>query len=200
MIGSLDMRHAVAVVTLAVFLAVPVARADGEAEQAARAVAETLVRDAHGAMTDPDLAEPARFAALEQAISRAFAFDVWERFLVGDHDLTDDQRQTFRDLLPGFLANLYAESFGSGLEAEPQITGARTVRRDVLVEARIPRADAPPLPVNYRIRDFAERGPLVIDVMVGGVSFLVLKRDEFRAMVERDGIDALLAFMRERAG
>lgn len=194
------MIRALAAATVAALLTATPARADGEAEQAARAVAEALVHDTHGAMTAPDLAGPARFAALRRAISRAFAFDIWERFLVGDHDLTDDQRETFRALLPGFLANLYAESFGSDLGAEPEITGARTVRRDVLVEARIPRDDAAPLPVDYRIRNFAERGPLVIDVMVGGVSFLVLKREEFRALIERDGVDALLAYMRERAG
>jgi ABC-type transporter MlaC component len=68
-----------------------------------------------------------------------------------------------------------------------------------MVAAAIPRADGKSLPVEYRVRDFGERGPLVIDIMVGGISFLVLKRDEFKAMIEARGIGGLLAFMHENA-
>lgn len=167
-----------------------------DAERAARAVVATLVAEAHAAMSAEEREAPARRAALEQAIGEAFAFDIWERFLLGDHDLTAEQRARFRALLPGFLARLYASQFGKGLEAEPRLVEARSMRGDVLVEARIPRADADPLPVAYRVRAFEERGPLVIDVMVGGVSFLLLKRDEFSALIEREGIEGLLGHMR----
>ena len=86
-----------------------------------------------------------------------------------------------------------------GLGERPQINGTRKVRRDVMVSAAIPRANGDPLPVEYRVRDFAERGPLVIDVMVGGISFLVLKRDEFGGLLDKGGAERLLAFMREKS-
>lgn len=175
------------------------ARAEKTGEQAARALVETLVADAHAAMTAEAADESARFGALRQAISAAFAFDVWERFLLGRHELAPQKRARFRDLLPGYLAHLYAQQFGQGLAAEPEVVGARPVRNDVLVEARIPRAEAEPLPVAYRVRTFEERGPRVIDLMVGGISFLMLKRDEFGALIETEGADALLEFMAERA-
>jgi ABC-type transporter MlaC component len=172
----------------------------GEAEaQAAFAVTRTLVQESHAAMAADDIDEVARNARLKQVIAGAFAFDIWERFLVGDRDLTPAQLDEFRDLLPGFLAQLYATQFGKGLEAEPTISGTRAVRDDVMVSAAIPRANGKPLPVEYRVRAFGERGSLVIDVMVGGISFLVLKRDEFKALIDSRGIDGLLAFMRENA-
>ena len=183
---------------LAVLLA-SAAEADAAQERAARALAETLVEDTHSAMTARDLDQAARNDRLTKAIADAFAFDVWERFLVGDRELTEAERKEFRNLLPGFLAQLYAEQFGKGLQQQPEIRGARAVRRDVLVEAAIPRASGKPLPVEYRIRDFEDRGPQVIDVMVGGVSFLLLKRDEFGGLIEREGVDGLLAFMRENS-
>ena len=68
-----------------------------------------------------------------------------------------------------------------------------------MVAAAIPRANGKSLPVEYRVREFAGRGALVIDVMVGGISFLVLKRDEFKALIKARGIDGLLAYMRENA-
>jgi ABC-type transporter MlaC component len=168
-------------------------------EQAALVVVQTLVGDAHTAMTSSELDQTARDARLKQVVAVAFAFDIWERFLVGDRNLTPAQLEDFRGLLPGFLAQLYATQFGKGLEGAPTISGTRAVRNDVMVAAAIPRASGKPLPVEYRVRNFGERGSLVIDVMVGGISFLVLKRDEFKGLIDGRGVDGLLEFMREGA-
>jgi len=175
------------------------ARADQAQESAALAVATTLVEGAHGAMTANGVDETARHAQLKGVIEAAFAFDIWERFLVGDRGLTPEQSGEVRDLLPGFLAKLYADKFGNGLERKPEIGEVRMVRKDVMVSAAIPRANGKNLPVEYRVREFPDRGSLVIDVMVGGVSFLVLKRDEFKSLIDRKGAEGLLAFMRENA-
>ena len=175
-------------------------RAAETPEDAARDVAQTLVQEAHDAITAEELDAEARMARVEAAVSDAFAFDVWQRFLVGDRELTEAERETFRDLLPGFLAGLYAANFGKNITGEPTVAEARPVRRDILVEASFPRADEPALPVTFRMRDFEDRGHRVIDIMVGGVSFLLLKRDEFGALIEEEGVDALFAHMRERAG
>ena len=191
-------RH-IAATLLAILMAATPARAGEDQEQAALAVAGALVHGAHEAMTAPDLDEAARFARLTEVVAGAFAFDIWERFLVGDRGLTPAQLEEFRNLLPGFLARLYADRFGKGLDASPEISGTRAVRRDVMVAAVIPRAGNKSLPVEYRIRAFGERGPLVIDVMVGGISFLVLKREEFKALIDSRGVEGLLAFMRENA-
>lgn len=191
-------RSLAAALLIAIAQALP-AHADGVPEQAAIALTRTLAGDAHAAMTAEGLDATARFERVKQAVSAAFAFDVWERFLVGDRNLADAQRDEFRALLPGFLSRLYADQLGKGMEAAPVIEGARTVRSDVMVSARIPRTASQPLPVEYRVRDFEGRGPLVIDIMVGGVSFLVLKREEFRGILDSKGPEGLLAFIREHA-
>jgi ABC-type transporter MlaC component len=68
-------------------------------------------------------------------------------------------------------------------------------RSDVLVRAAIPRPGRDPLPVDWRVRIFPDRGARVIDVMVGGVSFLVLKREEFAGILQARGPEGLLDFM-----
>lgn len=183
---------------LALSLALPAAAAE---EEAALATARTLVEGAHGALTEDGLAPSERDARLKQAISEAFAFDIWERFLLGDRveALTDAKLAEFRALLPGFIADLYKTQFGKGLEQKPEITGTRPARGDVLVRALIPRANRKPLPVDWRIREITGDGHQVIDVMVGGISFLVLKREEFASLLERGGPEALLAHMRENS-
>ncbi|MEM7505175.1 MAG: ABC transporter substrate-binding protein [Pseudomonadota bacterium] len=185
------------ILTLAIGLALPVHAAD---ESAALQVADTLVEDAHGALTAQAGADE-RAERLRAALQSSFAFDIWERFLIDPEKdgFSADQMIEFRALLPGFLANLYANQFGKGLEAKPEIIEARPARKDILVRAAIPRANGKNLPVDWRIRDLGDRGHMVIDVMVGGTSFLILKRDEFRGVLDQGGPEGLLDFMRQNS-
>lgn len=193
----MSLTRLIAAVLVACGLAGP-AHADAEAR--ALATAGQLVEEAHGALADPALDEATRAERLRSAVSAAFAFDIWERFLLGDAGdaLTGDQRAEVRARLPGFLAHLYANQFGKGLEQKPEIREARPARSDTLVRASIPRASGKPLPVDWRVRDFGGEAR-VIDVMVGGISFLVLKREEFAAILAEKGADGLLAFMAENS-
>ncbi len=195
------MPSRLAALTLAFALALQVPLAEAAEPDAARATAETLVEEAHGALAETGLSEAEKNAQLKAAVTDAFAFDVWERFLLGDRieELSEAERVAFREKLPGFLADLYRSQFGKGLEAKPEITGERAARNDMLVSAGIPRANGKTLPVDWRIRDFGDRGHLVIDVMVGGVSFLVLKREEFAEILKTRGPEGLLAFMDENS-
>lgn len=170
------------------------AHADEKTQNAVRA-AEHLLTNAHSALG------ASNHPALRDAITTAFAFDVWERFLIQNRQdaFAPAEKQEFRGLLPGFLAHLYSDQFQRGLSAAPTLGDARPVRRDVLVASRFPRTNGRELPVEWRIREFPGRGPQVIDVMVAGTSFLLLKRDEFTAIIDQGGAQALLAHMRERS-
>ena len=86
----------------ALAIALPAAAAEKEAR--AVAATEQLLAEAHAALTGSG-----GDAALRGAIDRAFAFDVWERFLIENRAdrFTPEQRERFRALLPGYLAYLY---------------------------------------------------------------------------------------------
>lgn len=161
----------------------------------ATAVVERLLADAHAAL----LGDPNR-TALRSAVSSAFAFGIWERYLIGDTGsaFSDQQRSDFQALLPGFLAHLYVEQFGRGLDQPPRLGNAKAVRRDILVSSAFPRRKGGELPVDWRVRDVPGQGAQVIDVMVGGTSFLLLKKEEFGAILTRGGAPALLTYMREK--
>lgn len=169
--------------------------ADAKQDNALRTT-EALLSGAHAALGAAD-----GDAQLKSTISAAFAFDIWERFLIEDRadQFTDAQRATFRELLPGFLAYLYRDQFDRGLSDMPEIGEARPVRRDVLVASRFKRANGKDLPIDWRLREFDNRGAKVIDVMVAGTSFLLLKRDEFKAIIDKGGAEALLSHMRENS-
>jgi len=159
-------------------------------------VTRGLLDDAHQAMSGDD--NP---AALRRAISSAFDFDLWERYLIGDRAaaFTPAQRDEFRGLLPGFMAYLYRRQFDRGLTGAPSVGSARNVRRDVMVRSRFRRANGGDLPVEWRLRETPGRGARVIDMMVGGTSFLMLKREEFHTIIDRDGAEGMLRYMRENS-
>lgn len=165
-------------------------------EEAATAIVATLLTDAHRALGS---GEP---AALYVAIGNAFDFATWERFLLGERaaDFAPNQTLAFRAMLPGFLAHLYRDQFDRGLDQPPTLGEARKARRDILVGSTFPRKDGRDLPVDWRLREIEGLGPRIIDVMIAGTSFLLLKRDEFAAILQKGGPDALLAYMRERIG
>lgn len=70
--------------------------------------------------------------------------------------------------------------------------------RDSLVATQIVRPNKAPLLVDYRVR--ASDGTYrVVDVMVEGISMLTSQRQEFAAVVQRDGVDGLISQLRARA-
>ena len=171
------------------------ARAE-DAGQRAIHVVERLLSQAHGAMTSGQNGQ-----ALRGAIDGAFAFDLWERYLLQKqaNDFTPEQIAEFRRLLPAFLANLYRDQFALGLSSPPTVGDARKVRKDQMVSSTFYRANGGVLPVDWRVRDFPSPGPRVIDMMVAGTSFLNLRREEFAAVLQQGGPEALLDYVRSRA-
>lgn len=177
-------------------LAIAVPAAAAEKEDRARDATQQLLAEAHSALSGAG-----DDAALRQAIDRAFAFEVWERFLIENRadQFTPEQRERFRALLPGYLAYLYHNQFDRGLDTPPSVGETKPARNDVLVSAKFKRANGADLPVDWRLREFPEQGMQVIDVMVGGTSFLLLKRDEFTAIIDNRGADGLLDFMEQHS-
>jgi ABC-type transporter MlaC component len=60
-------------------------------------------------------------------------------------------------------------------------------------------SEGPPLAVDWRVRELDDRSLVAIDVIVEGVSLIVTQRSEFGAVIERQGLDGLLAELRRRA-
>ncbi|MGH6943018.1 MAG: MlaC/ttg2D family ABC transporter substrate-binding protein [Geminicoccaceae bacterium] len=69
--------------------------------------------------------------------------------------------------------------------------------RDVVVESRLLPPSRPPFEVDWRLRE-RQSEPVIIDLVVEGISLLVTQRSEFAAVMERSGMDGLLAQLRSR--
>ena len=115
------------------------------------------------------------------------------------------QRTEYLHLFRRYMLQTFIERLRqyAGTELGPsgarfQIIASRPVgERDVLVQSRVAPPTSQPLRVDWRLRERPGE-PVIIDLIVEGISRLVTQRSEFAAVLERSGVDGLLAELRAR--
>jgi len=68
-------------------------------------------------------------------------------------------------------------------------------RRDVVVLSQIERPGGDVIHAVWRVRDY-DGAPKIIDVQVENISMVIAQRDEFNAVIQRGGFEALLESLR----
>lgn len=130
-----------------------------------------------------------------------FAMGKIGRFVVGMHWRTMSPRQQaeYQELFAEWVLQTYSARLG-GYSGE-QFTVLRTSpagRRDVIVHTKIVKQDSRNgLNVDWRVRKLDAKYR-IIDIYVEGVSMAVTQRAEFDTVIERHGVDGLLAMLRDR--
>jgi phospholipid transport system substrate-binding protein len=69
---------------------------------------------------------------------------------------------------------------------------------DYLVQTAITRPSAPALNYEWRVRD-SGNSTKIVDVIVEGVSLLVTHRSDFTSVASQNGIDGLIASLRDKS-
>lgn len=174
--------------------------------------AEAAVRDVAGQIWDAlgrtDLSERGRIDAIADTLVEATDVELLSRLVLARYwqQLDDEQRARyqalFRDVVMRSFAsrlNQYAKDARGPLEERFTIaSSAPAGRQDVLVRSRVRPQSGSTLAVDWRLRD-SDGGPVVIDVIIEGVSLLVSQRSEFAAVIERSDMEGLLAELQARA-
>jgi phospholipid transport system substrate-binding protein len=130
-----------------------------------------------------------------------FAMEKIGRFVVGHHwrSMNPDQQAEYQGLFAEWVLKAYSARLG-GYSGE-EFTVLRTSpagRRDVIVHTRIVKPGAGNgLSVDWRVRKLDAKYR-IIDIYVEGVSMAVTQRSEFDSVIRRQGVDGLLATLRER--
>ena len=178
----------------------PGARADPNPE-AARALVETVGHKVLKTLRDPGLSEQQKFTQLVDTLSGPIDLDLVARLILGRYwrTATEAQRADYLKLFRDFALHTLASRLDVYGGQDFEVTGAKAVGdQDALVSTRIV-SDGPPVEVDWRIRERADHSLVAIDVIVEGVSLIVTQRSEFGAVIDRQGMDGLLAELRRRA-
>jgi phospholipid transport system substrate-binding protein len=176
------------------------ARAEPSAD-AARSLIQTVGGEVLDVMRDKSLSDDVKFERLVALLSGPIDLDLVARLILGRYWRTasEAQRTEYLELFRAFALHTLATRLDVYGGQEFEITGAKVVgREDALVSTRI-LSNGPPLAVDWRVRQRDDDRMVAIDVIVEGVSLIVTQRSEFGSVIERQGMDGLLAELRRRA-
>lgn len=171
----------------------------GEVRNAAVALT-SLSEDAFSLLSDPVITETERRDRFRLLFSDGFDLQAIGRFVLGNHWATTGgvQQRQFLRLYEDLIVNSYAERFRDYSAQGFRITGGQEINPTVQqVTSTVATPDGDRVSVDWFLRrtDYEYR---VIDVAVGGVSLGRTQRDEYDSVVQRQGLDGLLAVLQQR--
>lgn len=168
--------------------------------KAARALVQEVGNAVLDVLRDGSLSDQEKIDRLVTLLSGPIDLDLVARLILARHWRTADeaQRAEYLKLFRAYALNVLASRLHLYQGQEFEITGARPVGdHDTLVTTEI-LSDGPPLTVDWRLRELDDGKIVAIDVIVEGVSLIVTQRSEFGSVVDREGLDGLLAELRRR--
>lgn len=194
----------VAIAAVLVGLALPHAAAASEAGQPPAPQAERAVERLNGRLigivNDASKDTAARERAVAQTLRSELDFDTLARFVLGRYagDLSDAQKDTFRQTFADYVVGTYAGMLARNAIADMTVTRSRQVTDDTAaVATRVVRRHGEDARWIWRMHRGAESGRwAVVDLQTPTASLAVNYRSEFGHVMERSGFDALIQQIR----
>lgn len=178
----------------------------GPANQA-EAVVERLVGQLFELLSTNGIESEQGRQQLGRALQQEADLERLGRLVLGRHwrQASEDQLAEYQALFRDFMLRKFTGHLGSfaGSDLGPaekmfHIKGSQQLSdQDIIVRSEVRPPEREPLDVAWRLRE-RDGGPVIIDVVVEGVSLLVSQRSEFSAVIDRQGMDGLLAELRAR--
>ena len=151
-------------------------------------------------LADESLEKDARRTQIREAIAPHFDFEAMSRSILAVNwkKATPEQRSRFVELFKQRLENTYVTAM-ENYSGETVRYGKEKVKgKRASVETFIVRPSGVETPVTYRLRTKSDEW-IAYDVIAEGVSLLSNYRSSYRSIVDKDGIDGLLAQMANKA-
>jgi phospholipid transport system substrate-binding protein len=152
-------------------------------------------------LEDDSLGLDQRIGEFRELFREGFDVATIGRFVLGRYwrQASEEQQEAYLDLFEDWIVQTYARRFSDYSGETFEIVDVRPEGDDVQVTTRIVRGDAPAVDVAWRVRE--RNGTMnIIDVKVEQVSMLATQRDEFAALIQRNGgnVQALIDALRDR--
>jgi phospholipid transport system substrate-binding protein len=171
------------------------------AAEAARNFITQLGKETMDVLQRPDPL-PQKAAKMEDILRRGLDFETIGKFVLGRYwtNASPQQREEFLKVFTDFVAKSYSRRLAEEASVNGfNITNLRDLGEgDYLVQTAITRPSSPPLNYEWRVRE-SNKGTKIVDVVVEGVSLLVTHRSDFTSVASQNGLDGLIASLRDKA-
>ena len=130
-----------------------------------------------------------------------FLMDNIGRFVVGSHwrDMSPKQQEDYQNLFSEWVLKTYSRRLGGYSGERFRVINSVPATRDyIFVRSEIEGGrNSAPVKCDWRVRP-SDGSYKIVDVVVEGVSMAVTQKQEFGAILARDGVDGLIGMLRER--
>lgn len=195
-------RTVLAIAAVLSFVAMPIAYAEGERlteEEATQFIMDLAARAASTlGPSEQDLVK--REEALRNLLRGGFEIPFIAQLSLGKHwrRVAKDEKAAYTELFGEFLLMTYGSKLATFDKDKFEVVGAvPRGQKDMVVQTKILQPSGPPIKAGWRVRKF-DGEPRIIDILVEGVSMVLNQRQEFSAVLSKDGVRGLMAMLRAR--
>jgi phospholipid transport system substrate-binding protein len=171
-------------------------------DTAAGAFLESLTHDVFTKLDDTSLSQTEKERDLRNLFRQNFDTPAISRFVLGKHwrGASTAERQDFVDAFEEMNTRQFLTMVG---EFSQEMFSVVKVQEDAakpslsLVSTKIAQSEGEPISAVWRVRN-NDGQYKILDIVVEGVSMAITLRHEYGTVVKSDGVDGLIAIMREK--
>ncbi|MSP89734.1 MAG: ABC transporter substrate-binding protein [Alphaproteobacteria bacterium] len=194
---------AAALLGLAIALPLPVA-AQTPVQDGARKFVDGLAEKAIAALTIKDISEKERAQRFRTLLVESFDVPAIGRFALGKYwrEASELQKTEYLKLFEAMIVATYASSFGEYSGEAIKMKEARIDDpRLITVQSEVVKPGNPAIRVDWRVLTDEGSKFRVVDVVVEGISMSLTQRNDYAAVIQRNGgtVDGLLVALRDKA-
>lgn len=148
----------------------------------------------------PALGQSGRYATLSPIVHIVFDVPLMTRLAVGPswQALTPTQQRQLIDAFGRYVSATYAYRFDNYSGQQLEVTGDQPFGAEVIVNTRIVETGNDPVTINYLMRQHGDSWQISDVYLDGTISQLATQRSEFQSILQRQGVDGLIAALNRK--
>ncbi len=131
---------------------------------------------------------------LQNLLQEKFDMPFIARIILGKEvfkNTSEEKFKKFSDIFEIHIVKIYSSQLGTYKGQKFTVKNTEIKKKDAFVYSSIESPDFPTTNIVWRVRDLG-KGLKVIDMQVEGVSLLRTKRNDFKMVLDSQGIDGLI--------
>ena len=131
---------------------------------------------------------------LQSLLQDKFAMPFIAKIILGkeiNKTISEEKFKKFANIFEVHIVNVYSSQLGTYKGQKFTVKNTEIKKKDAFVYSTIASPDYPTTNIVWRVRDLG-KGLKVIDMQVEGVSLLRTKRNDFKMVLDSQGIDGLI--------
>jgi phospholipid transport system substrate-binding protein len=148
-----------------------------------------------------ELGQSGRFMQLQPVVHTTFDVPFMARMAIGSEwaTLSSAQQQQVIQAFERYIAATYADRFDTYSGEQFQVFGEQLSRAGTVVMTRIVDPNGEPVNLNYLMRPIGGMWRIADVYLNGTISELAIRRSEFASILQRQGVDGLIAELNRKA-